>query len=41
VDYSAQSLASLADKAFQQKKFTDVSYSEPTYFKDFHSMPKR
>lgn len=40
VNHSAQNLASLADKAFQQKKFADVSYSEPGYFKDFHLIAK-
>jgi tRNA threonylcarbamoyladenosine biosynthesis protein TsaB len=38
--HSAKDLASLADQAFQQKKFSDVSYSEPQYFKDFHTLSK-
>lgn len=40
VQHTAIHLASLADKAFQQKKLTDVTYSEPQYFKDFHSYSK-
>jgi tRNA threonylcarbamoyladenosine biosynthesis protein TsaB len=41
VVYTAKNLATLADKAFQQKKFSDVSYSEPQYFKDFQIVSKR
>ena len=41
IESDAKNLASLADQAFQQKKFTDVSYSEPNYFKDFQSTAKR
>lgn len=38
--HNAKHLAIIADKAFQQKKFSDVSYSEPEYFKDFHIVSK-
>lgn len=40
VQYDARHLASLAAIAFQQKKFSDITYAEPTYFKDFHSIKK-
>lgn len=37
--YSAKYLGKLADKAFAQKKFSDMSYSVPDYFKDVHIAP--
>lgn len=36
IQHDARHLGSLADVAFKEKKFSDISYSEPTYFKDFH-----
>lgn len=36
VEYDAKNLGRLADTAFQEEKFADVSYSQPNYFKDFH-----
>lgn len=41
VGYNAKNLANLADKAFQQKNFADVTYSQPNYFKDFQSTLKQ
>jgi len=41
IEYNAKNLAGLANKAFQQKKFADISYSQPEYFKDFQSTVKR
>lgn len=38
IDYSAQDLAALAEEAFLQECFADTSYSQPEYFKDFHSL---
>ncbi len=40
IEFSAKHLGSLADKAFQQNKFSDVSYSQPNYFKDFYTTSK-
>lgn len=40
INYDARHLGSLADKAFVERKFADVSYSAPDYFKDFHSVAK-
>lgn len=40
IKHNACHLGSLADAAFQKKNFSDLSYSEPTYFKDFHSITK-
>ncbi len=41
VQYNAKNLGTLADKAFHERRFTDIPYSEPDYFKDFHSTIKR
>lgn len=40
VQANAKHLAILAEDAYQQKKFSNVSYSEPQYFKQFHSVAK-
>lgn len=40
IGYSAKDLASLAAKAFNQKIFSDISYSQPHYFKEFYSRSK-
>ncbi|GEO10891.1 tRNA (adenosine(37)-N6)-threonylcarbamoyltransferase complex dimerization subunit type 1 TsaB [Segetibacter aerophilus] len=40
ISHSAKDLGTLAEQAFQKKNFSDVSYSEPSYFKDFHSTSK-
>lgn len=40
IQHNAKHLGSLADIAFNEKKFSDISYSQPTYFKDFHSITK-
>lgn len=40
IEYDAAALGKLADIAFQKKKFADITYSEPTYFKNFHSVTK-
>jgi tRNA threonylcarbamoyladenosine biosynthesis protein TsaB len=40
IEHNAEHLGNLADKACQQKKFSDISYSEPNYFKDFHTIGK-
>jgi len=40
IGHDASHLAMLAAVAFIEKKFSDLSYSEPTYFKDFHSIAK-
>ena len=41
VEYDAKHLGRLADKAFTESKFSDITYSEPAYFKDFHSIFKK
>ncbi len=40
IDHNAQHLGKVADKLCKQKKFSDISYSEPDYLKDFHSFTK-
>ena len=40
IQANAAHLGSLAEIAFQNRKFADISYAEPTYFKDFHSIQK-
>jgi tRNA threonylcarbamoyladenosine biosynthesis protein TsaB len=40
ISHSAKDLGTLSEQAFQKKNFSDVSYSEPSYFKDFHSTSK-
>lgn len=40
VRYNACHLAQLAEEAFGIKKFSNISYAEPTYFKNFHSIVK-
>ncbi|MCW3082063.1 tRNA (adenosine(37)-N6)-threonylcarbamoyltransferase complex dimerization subunit type 1 TsaB [Segetibacter sp.] len=40
VDHNATHLGMLADKAFEEKIFFDLPYSQPTYFKDFQSTQK-
>jgi tRNA threonylcarbamoyladenosine biosynthesis protein TsaB len=37
IESNAKHLAGLADTAFSQKDFADVTYSQPNYFKEFHS----
>jgi len=36
----ARTLGQLSEESFYKRKFTNVSHSEPTYFKDFHSISK-
>lgn len=38
IQSDARDLGKLAEGAFYRNKFTNISYSEPTYFKDFHSV---
>ena len=38
VKADARDLAKLADNAFNRNEFANISYAEPTYFKDFHSV---
>ncbi len=38
IQHNAGHLGSLAETAFEKRKFSDLSYAEPTYFKDFHSI---
>lgn len=40
IQADAAHLGSLAEIAFRDRKFSDISYAEPTYFKDFHSIQK-
>ena len=40
IKYDASHLGMLGAVAFVEKKFSDLSYSEPTYFKEFHSIAK-
>ena len=40
IQHNARHLGDLANTFFYKKKFTDISYSEPTYFKEFHSITK-
>jgi tRNA threonylcarbamoyladenosine biosynthesis protein TsaB len=40
IQHDARHLGCLAEVAFDQKNFSDISYSEPTYFKNFHSISK-
>ena len=40
IQANAAHLASLAEIAFRHGRFSDISYAEPTYFKDFHSIKK-
>lgn len=40
IAFNAGHLGSLAEIAFQKKIFSNLSYAEPTYFKDFHSIQK-
>ena len=40
IQANAAHLGSLAEIAFRHRKFADISYAEPTYFKDFHSIQK-
>lgn len=41
IQHSAIHLGNLADAAFMKKNFSDISYAEPTYCKDFQSISKR
>lgn len=41
VQSNAQHLGILADEAFQEENFADISYLQPDYFKDFHSTAKQ
>lgn len=38
IGHDATHLGKLAEKAFYNRKFADISHSVPTYFKDFHSI---
>jgi tRNA threonylcarbamoyladenosine biosynthesis protein TsaB len=40
IQFNAKHLATLAEIAFQQKIFSDVTYSEPEYFKEFYTIQK-
>lgn len=40
LSYSAEHLGYLAEVCFQQKNFSDISYSQPNYFKEFYSAAK-
>lgn len=40
IQITAAHLGSLAEIAFRDRIFSDISYAEPTYFKDFHSIQK-
>ena len=40
IQANATHLGSLAEIAFRHGRFSDISYAEPTYFKDFHSIKK-
>lgn len=40
IDHNVGHLGKLADNAYKQKKFSDISYAEPEYFKAFHSLAK-
>lgn len=40
IEYSAKHLGELGEIAFERKQFADISYSEPTYFKEFQSIAK-
>jgi hypothetical protein len=33
-------LAALAEQSFELKRFEDIAYAEPTYYKEFHSTAK-
>ncbi|HLL43527.1 MAG TPA: tRNA (adenosine(37)-N6)-threonylcarbamoyltransferase complex dimerization subunit type 1 TsaB [Segetibacter sp.] len=40
IQANAAHLGSLAEIAFRHGQFSDISYAEPTYFKDFYSIKK-
>jgi tRNA threonylcarbamoyladenosine biosynthesis protein TsaB len=40
INHSAKDLGMLSEQAFQRKSFSNVSYSQPFYFKDFQSAVK-
>jgi tRNA threonylcarbamoyladenosine biosynthesis protein TsaB len=40
IHHTAQHLGILSHKAFRAERFSDITYSEPEYFKDFHSANK-
>lgn len=40
VSTNAKHLAMQAEEAYQQKRFSNISYSEPEYFKEFYSLAK-
>ena len=40
VKYTAVHVGMLAEQAFQQKRFAELTYSEPTYVKEFYSTAK-
>jgi tRNA threonylcarbamoyladenosine biosynthesis protein TsaB len=40
IQYDARHLGSLAEIAFHKRKFSDISYVEPTYLKEFQSILK-
>lgn len=40
IQHDARHLGDLANVSFHEKKFANISYSEPTYFKEFHSITK-
>ncbi len=41
LQHNAKHLAQLATKAFLQKQFSELSYSEPSYLKEFYSVAKK
>lgn len=41
VEFSAKDLAVLAEKKFQEEQFTDISYTEPVYTKEFFTHTKK
>jgi tRNA threonylcarbamoyladenosine biosynthesis protein TsaB len=40
VSYSAEHVGKLADEAFKASNFANLSYSQPTYLKEFYSVKK-
>ena len=40
IQHNAKHLGDLANGLFEKKIFSNISYSEPTYFKEFHSITK-
>jgi len=40
VEYNTRHLGVLAEQLFKSKRFSDISYSEPSYLKDFYTVVK-